>query len=239
MSDKKILIGLNHETNPKFKNMISKIIYESSNFIRNKETAIVNAESESSISLNENGDVKVIAGNKSQQKNLEDGKSGNINMNKKIIANKVDITADDIVINKHKLNPKLWEFTDMREVLIETEEKRDKDGNLVPPMIKDEHPLVGNFCILGSVMTISWDHTLNKYVLIRRPARIPMFSNTLNTASIKKEMHITDSIEDDFIEMMIAAGSTKDYEKLKADRAAKEDAMKVDNESKNEEGRAR
>lgn len=138
-------------------------------------------------SINENGGQASIAirNNKinvasSQHTNIKI--NGNSNQNiatsfeQQIITNKFSIQTDEITINEHKLNNKIWEYTDFKEY---------KDS------LHNTHT-VGRFCVFGSVLTKSWDHQLKKYVLIRRPAMMPMFAPLHNVPEINTGLDVED-----------------------------------------------
>lgn len=90
--------------------------------------------------------------------------------------NKWRLNTKEIIINGHKLNRALYEYTDFKTY-------EDPYGN--------EH-IVGNFMIDGTVLVRAWDLTLRKNMLIRRPARLHMFGNLLNVPEIDEGLEITD-----------------------------------------------
>jgi hypothetical protein len=143
---------------------------------RDKERGLINSHSKSAVVLKENGDLSLISGYSSQIKASENGKISNISIENLEKTNKKKIEANDIIINNHKLNPKLFEFTDMRNVL------------------DSENSVVGNFTTSGTVLVKAWDDTFKKYVLIRRPVRLAMFSPALNTATIPEGLDIDNNI---------------------------------------------
>ena len=90
------------------------------------------------------------------------------------ITNRRAVDTDDLVINKHKLNPFVYEATDLRQVL------------------HDEQTAVGGFSVLGTVMVKAWDQDLKRYVMIRRLVRTPLFSPLLNLPEIPAGLKISD-----------------------------------------------
>lgn len=90
--------------------------------------------------------------------------------------NRVNVDSYDVVVNGHKLNPNLWEYADF---------KTFKDQN-------QTNHAIGGFCLFGTVLTPSWDSQLHRYVLIRRLARMPMFSPKVNVPDILPELNIDD-----------------------------------------------
>lgn len=53
--------------------------------------------------------------------------------------------------------------------------------------------VVGNFCVMGTVLVKSWEPELKRYVMIRRPARMPLFSPSIKPPEIMSGLGITDS----------------------------------------------
>lgn len=91
-------------------------------------------------------------------------------------ANRVDIIADEISINHHILNNKLYDLTDFKQVTT---------GDF-------QTGIVGNFTVLGTVLTKSWEPDLKRYVFIRRLARIPLFSPAIKPPEVKTGMGLND-----------------------------------------------
>ena len=160
---------------------------------RMNEKGFVNEDTGSSIVLRANGEINLAASEQAQYKLNPNGEATEIAIESNTTANRKNFTIDEMVINEHKLNPALYELTDMREV---------------------EFPLgttgtVGNFTVLGTVLVKAWEPQLNRYMLIRRLCRLPMFSNTLNTPDIHKGIHVKDPFE---VDEEILALSSKGYQ---------------------------
>lgn len=149
-------------------------IKERSKFLSRKgEKGIVNPSSGSSLSMRDDGTMNMVSGKKAQYK-LKRGQASEISLKSETITVKKELSADEIIINNRKLNPQLYEMTDLKEVL----------GN--------EDSIVGGMTMFTTVLVKAWEPTLGKYVLIRRLARTPMFSTTLNTPPIHEGMSISE-----------------------------------------------
>ena len=88
-----------------------------------------------------------------------------------VITNNEYIRANNIFINRHKLNNKLYDYTDFKKGLhssIDKDEVNQKSG------------IIGRFCLFGTVLTKAWEPNLKRYVMIRRLANMPMFSPELD-----------------------------------------------------------
>jgi len=165
----------------KFSPLLEMIKLATKNIARNRERAIVNRHSGSSIVIRENGNINVVAGAAAQYKlSKGSGKSVEITTESQTLTNRKRIDADDIMINGHKLNPKLWEYTDMKEVY------------------GDPEKVVGNFTVLGTVLVKAWEPNLQKYVLIRRLARFPLFSPKINAPDIHPNLDVENDLEGEF-----------------------------------------
>lgn len=80
-----------------------------------------------------------------------------------------NITASDITINSHKLNSQLYELTNMKKV---------------------KNTAVGNLTMMGTVLVKTYDPVLEKWVLIRRQVRLPIFSNILDPFAIDDRLEM-------------------------------------------------
>ena len=175
--------------NPTLKELQKK----SEHISRMTDKALINEKSGASVSVRENGQINLSAGMYAQYKLNPSGKSIEHSMESITMTNRKRILADEIVVNEHKLNPRLYEFTDFKKVELTT----------------NQEALVGNFCVYGSVLVKAWEADLKRYVMIRRPARMPMFSPLLNLPKIMPELGITDPLE---FEEDILAKSDKGYQ---------------------------
>lgn len=142
---------------------------------RQSDTTIVNSDgANASVRLTDN---KVnIASSQDTGMKVNNQQQNFQSFEEKHVTNRFNLDTYEIVINGHKLNPNLWEYADMSEY---------KDS------YQTKHA-VGGLCMFGSVLCPSWDEQLHKYVLIRRLARMPIFSSKLNVPEIMKQLNIQD-----------------------------------------------
>ena len=180
---KKKVITIQREVPSKFKPLLKWIKKRVKNVSRQTEKAIVNRHSGSSIAIRDDGSVNIVSGASSQYKLSKEGKATELSLESHTITNRRSVTADEFVLNDHKLNPKLYEYTDMKQVL------------------GDENTAVGNFTVFGTVLVKAWEPNLKKYVLIRRLARIPVFSPKLNTPDIHPQLGVETDLEKEFEEL--------------------------------------
>lgn len=166
--------------------LLSEFKQKNKNLNRQSDVGIVNEQTGSSISIRSNGDA-VIASNEHAQYKLshDNGSATEISYQSNTITNRKRVLADEIIINEHKMNPQLYELSDMKQ------------------LFNNPDQAMGNLTMIGSVLVKAWDEGLKKYVLIRRQVRIPLFSASLNIpdaptafdidSNMKEEMNILTS----------------------------------------------
>lgn len=122
------------------------------------------------ISMKDGGQINIS--NKNNQVKLNrNGHVQTVSKRNEVITNNEDIRTNNFFINKHKLNNKLYDYTDFKRGLhssIDENEVNQKSG------------IIGHFCVFGTVLVKAWDHDLQRYVMIRRLANMPMFSPELD-----------------------------------------------------------
>ena len=162
------------------KNVVPELQEKTENPNRETDRGVVNENTKSSMMLGDNGDF-VVAANKNVQYKLHasNGQSTEISYSSNTITNRKNIKVDDILLNRHKLNPQLWELTDMKKYL------------------NDPTSGIGNLTMCATVLVKAWEPYLQKWVLIRRPMRTPIFSNLLNDTAAPSDMALNDNISNE------------------------------------------
>lgn len=107
------------------------------------------------------------------------GKSISQSLEERHTSNRIKFNCYEMMVNGHKFNSNLWDYTDFKKYT-------DPYGDI---------HTVGRFAVDGTILTPTWDTLLNKYVLIRRRMRTPMFSPKNNVPQILKTLDITDPTE--------------------------------------------
>ena len=144
------------------KNLVGKIDMEG-------DYGLVSPDSSSSFIVKKDGNISLSAGKYSQ---IKQDKTGVIKLNTLmtyITSVTTDINTSDITLNRHKFNNQLLELTDFRDV----------GGNVIGGMMMD-----------GTVLVKTYEHTLGKWVLMRRPISTPVFSQRLNIPLPPEQMEI-------------------------------------------------
>ena len=175
-------------------NQTRKQVEEMSKFIqRGHEAGIMNDTTHSSVVVRHTGQINLSASMYSSRKLNPNGKTIESTMESVALSNRSKLSVNDVVINEHKLNPYLYELTDMKKISI------TQNNNLA----------VGNFCAMGTVLTRAWERNLKRYTLLRRPFRGPLFSHVLNIPEINNGLGITDPLK---IDEELVAKSPKGYQ---------------------------
>ena len=131
-----------------------------------------------SVAVKENGEVAISSGKSSHFKILPSGNVYSESYQEEIKTNIYRLEADDIIINNHKLNNKLYELADFKNVL---------NGYDTTPRI------AGGLTMLGTVLVKTWEPNLKRYVLMRRQVNIPMFSPSIGGTEVEPGLKITPS----------------------------------------------
>lgn len=153
------------------------------------DKGIINKVNGSSILIRENGEITLSPNILAQQKYTTNGYAIEQSIESETITVRKRLDADEVILNNHKLNPALYELTDMRTAL------------------NDETVAIGNLTLNTTVLVKAWEPTLKKWVLIRRPARMPMFSPVLNLSNSPEQMCISSDISEEVLKM--TKGGTK------------------------------
>lgn len=144
---------------------------------RYDDSSLVNKNKGASIRLFDNR--LNLAGSQNTSIKQNDGQIVATSLEEKHTTNRISIDTDEVIINGHKLNPNLWEYTDFKQF---------KD------MYQGDNA-VGNFCLFGTVLVPTWDTQLKKYMLIRRLTRMPMFAPKINVPQILESLNVEDNTE--------------------------------------------
>lgn len=148
---------------------------------RSHDKWLMNERSGSSMMLRNNGQTNLAASKYSQYKLNPEGSSQENTLVSQTITNRKILQADEFVFNNHKFNTQLIDLADFRKM------KVDQNQNCV----------VGNFTVFGSVLVKAWEENLKRYVLIRRPARMSLFSPLLNVPDIMPASQVRSPLKSD------------------------------------------
>lgn len=162
-----------------------KIMEEEEFASRIDNRGFINQKTGSGILVTENGDVDISSSKFTHYKLSNSGISTERSIQSNTITNVKNLSVDNININRHRLNPALWELTDFKKT----------NGT--------KEQIVGNLNMTGTVLVKAWEPNLGRYVLIRRPMRMPIFSTTLNIPDAPENVSESTGIERDLIEYLL------------------------------------
>lgn len=157
---------------------------------KSEDKGIIN-NGKNSVSIKKDGTNSSIAGEYAQSKiDKESGTITNISLQDSTYTVQKDIVANDISINKHKLNSQLYELTNFKQV---------------------KNTSMGGLTIQSYVLVKVWEPTLQKHVLIRRQIRVPLFSYLLDTFKTHEQLEMDIDMENEILQYKINKdGDNKD-----------------------------
>ena len=180
MADEKTKAVIKDNKPLNFWKSFTDFVEETNRVSRLDEKALI-SQSGSSVSIKNDGRISLSAGSNAQKKMPASGNFSEISYSNSIKTNRMKMEADDIILNNHKLNNKLYELADYKRVL-------DQEGSRTSG-------IAGGLTMLGTVLTRSWDPNLKKYVMIRRLVNIPVFSPSLGIPEVHPGLKIPSCIE--------------------------------------------
>lgn len=162
------------------KNVVNMFKDEIENSDRASMKGFVNDKTGSSALIKGNGDI-VLASNGTVQYKASSttGSATEVSYTSNTITNRKTITTDEIMVNRHKLNPQLWELTDMKE------------------FINDPTSAIGNMRMSATVLVKTWEPNLKRWVLIRRPMNAAIFATLASEVKSPEGMGLNDDIGDE------------------------------------------
>lgn len=175
--------------NPKLSDLQDKAM----NLSRMSEQGIINEKTGSAVVVREDGQINLSTSKYSQFKLSPNGRTQSISLENVVTTNRQKFSTDEFIINEHKMNPQLWEYTDFRK----------------SELLTNQNAIVGNLCMMGSVLVKAWEPNLKRYVMIRRPWRGPIFGSQLNVPDILTSLKVNDPLK---LNENILALSDKGYQ---------------------------
>ena len=160
-----------------------------------KDKALINKNSQSTVAVKGNGTTVMNSGVYAQYK-CDQVSGVTTEYSLQSITNTVqkELSANDIIINRHKLNTQLFEFTNMKDVL---------------------GTAIGNLTMNATVLVKAWEPTLEKFVLIRRPARFAVFGNLLDSYIVDDRLMFEENINQNIVDYKINLNDLSEPEEKK------------------------
>ena len=144
---------------------------------RSRDTSMHNDHG--SIVLKEDGSILLGTESVNSFQMSTSGKTSIINAELSTKTNVNNLEADDIIINNHKLNNKLYELADFKKVLYTYD---------------DTPKIAGGLTMLGTVLVRAWEPSLKRYVLVRRLINMPVFSPSLGGKEINPGIKVSSDL---------------------------------------------
>lgn len=158
-------------------NLFNETVSKTQRADRQSDEYTINKDSGANITAKGDGSATMVSGIYAQYKTDKNtGVATEISLQSNTITVQKEIVTNDLILNRHKLNSQLYEFTNL----------------------KNNHgTIMGNLMMDATILVKAWEPTLEKYVLIRRPARFPIFSNILDAYMVDERLDIYVDMSED------------------------------------------
>lgn len=158
-------------------NLFNEISSQSKRASNQTDEYTINKDSGANITAKGDGSTAMVSGIYAQYKtDKNSGVATEISFQSNTITVQKDIVANDIVINRHKVNSQLYEFTNFK----------NNCGTIM-----------GNMMMESTILVKCWEPTLQQFVLIRRPARFPVFGNMLDAYVVDERLDVYVDMSED------------------------------------------
>ncbi len=158
-------------------NLFNETVAKTQRASRQTDEYTINKTSGANITAKGDGSATMVSGIYAQYKTDQlSGVATEISLQSNTITVQKEIVTNDLILNRHKLNSQLYEFTNF----------------------KNNHgTIMGNMMMDATILVKAWEPTLQKYVLIRRPARFPVFGNILDAYMVDERLDIYVDMSED------------------------------------------
>ena len=162
-------------------NLFDLAVKVSSNAKRGSDKGIINKKAESTVTVKDTGTVSLSSGMYAQMKcDKESGVTSEKALQSFLSAVQREMTINDLIINRHKFNTQLFEFTNFKY---------------------NRGTAMGDLMVNTTMLVKAWDSTLQQFVLIRRPAYFSVFGNVLTGYTVDDRLELSEDMSEDFAEM--------------------------------------
>ena len=158
-------------------NLFNETVAKTQRASRQTDEYTINKTSGANITAKGDGSTAMVSGIYAQYKaDKNSGVATEISLQSNTVTVQKDIIANDLTLNRHKLNSQLYEFTNFKN---------------------NAGSIMGNLMMDATILVKAWEPTLEKYVLIRRPARFPIFSNLLDAYVVDERLDVYVDMSED------------------------------------------
>ena len=153
---------------------------KTANATLSKDKGFINTNSESTISAKQSGTVVLNSGIYAQYKcDKVSGVATEYSLQSITNTVQKELNTSDLIINRHKFNTQLLEFTNMKVNM---------------------NTVMGDLTVNATILVKAWEPDLEQYVLIRRPARFAVFGNLLDAYVVDERLDIEGDFSEDLVE---------------------------------------
>jgi hypothetical protein len=161
-------------------NLFNETITNTSNAQHGADMGTINHKTKTSLINKANGTTIMNSGIYAQFKcDKDSGVITDISLQSISTTVQRELTTSDLIINRHKFNTQLLEFTNLKA---------------------NRKTVMGDLTMNATILVKAWEPTLEQFVLIRRPARFPMFGNLLDAYMIDDRLEAKGDYTEDLIE---------------------------------------
>lgn len=161
-------------------NLFNETITNTSNAQHGADMGTINHKTKTSLINKANGTTIMNSGIYAQFKcDKDSGVITDISLQSISTTVQRELTTSDLIINRHKFNTQLLEFTNLKA---------------------NRKTVMGDLTMNATILVKAWEPTLEQFVLIRRPARFPIFGNLLDAYMIDDRLEAKGDYTEDLIE---------------------------------------
>ena len=161
-------------------NLFNKTVKSTSNAQHGADMGTINHKTKTSLINKANGTTIMNSGIYAQFKcDKDSGVITDVSLQSISTTVQRELTTSDLIINRHKFNTQLLEFTNLKA---------------------NRKTVMGDLTMNATILVKAWEPTLEQFVLIRRPARFPIFGNLLDAYMIDDRLETTGDYTEDLIE---------------------------------------
>ena len=161
-------------------NLFNETITNTSNAQHGADMGTINHKTKTSLISKANGTTIMNSGIYAQFKcDKDSGVITDVSLQSVSTTVQRELTTSDLIINRHKFNTQLLEFTNLKA---------------------NCKTVMGDLTVNATILVKAWEPTLEQYVLIRRPARFPVFGNLLDAYMLDDRLEATGNYTEDLVE---------------------------------------
>ncbi len=161
-------------------NLFNEAVKKTNNAKHGYDMGVINPKTKTSLISKANGTSIMNSGIYAQFKcDKESGVVTEIAFQSVTNAVQRELTTSDLIINRHKFNTQLLEFTNLKA---------------------NRKTVMGDLTMNATILVKAWEPTLEQFVLIRRPARFPIFGNLLDAYTLDDRLEAVGDYTEDIVE---------------------------------------